>query len=88
MAPGTLKRGDTLAAISPSWGGAGGSEDSLRILNHINMDMIKENPKILLVFSDSIITHCVCLKAGLGSFYGPALFDGICRECGNAPVPD
>lgn len=57
-----------------------GGEDSVRILPHIDLDIIRNNPKIFLGFSDSTITHFVCMKAGLGSFYGPSLLTGFAEN--------
>ena len=50
----------------------GGSE-SIRLLPYIDFDVIRDNPKIFLGYSDSTITHLFCHKAGISSFYGPAL---------------
>jgi muramoyltetrapeptide carboxypeptidase LdcA involved in peptidoglycan recycling len=141
--PKSLKRGDKVATISLSWGGAGelldryeqgkrqlknvfglevvetknalksarwiyenpkaraedlmeafadksikaiisniGGEDSTRILRYVDLDVIKQNPKIFLGFSDSTITHFLCLKAGLSSFYGTSLLVGFAENGG------
>jgi muramoyltetrapeptide carboxypeptidase LdcA involved in peptidoglycan recycling len=50
----------------------GGSE-SIRMLPYIDFDVIRNNPKIFLGYSDSTVTHLICLKAGVSSFYGPSL---------------
>jgi len=50
----------------------GGSE-SIRLLPYIDYDVIKNNPKIFMGYSDTTIAHLMCFKAGLSSFYGPAL---------------
>lgn len=50
----------------------GGSE-SIRLLPYINFDVIRENPKVFIGFSDATITHLFCHKAGISSFYGPAI---------------
>lgn len=134
--PQRLKEGDTVAAVSLSWGGAGdkellwryetgkrrlqeqfklnvvempntlqgteylynnpkkraedlmgafkdknikgifsciGGEESIRILPYIDFDCIRNNPKVFLGYSDSTITHFICFKAGLSSFYGPSI---------------
>ena len=134
--PQKLKKGDTVAAVSLSWGGAGdndllwryelgkkrlhdvfglniiempntlkgseylyhhpearaqdltdafknpgikaifsciGGDDSIRMLPYIGFDVIKDNPKIFLGYSDSTITHFICYKAGLSSFYGASV---------------
>lgn len=50
----------------------GGSE-SVRLLPYIDFEVIKKNPKIFLGYSDSTVTHMMCYKAGLSSFYGPSI---------------
>ncbi|PSK87978.1 S66 family peptidase [Taibaiella chishuiensis] len=57
-----------------------GGEDSVRMLPYIDLGIIRNNPKIFLGFSDSTITHFICMKAGLGSFYGPALLTGFAEN--------
>ena len=59
-----------------------GGEDSSRILRYVDLDIIKQNPKIFLGFSDSTITHFLCLKAGLSSFYGTSLLVGFAENGG------
>lgn len=50
-----------------------GWEESIRILPYIDFDVIRNNPKIFMGFSDSTITHFICHKAELVSFYWPAI---------------
>ena len=50
-----------------------GGEDSIRILPFIDFDVIKNNPKVFIGYSDSTVTHFICLKAGISSFYGPSI---------------
>ena len=50
-----------------------GGEESVRMLPWIDFDVIRQNPKPFVGYSDSTITHLICLKAGLSSFYGPSL---------------
>lgn len=57
-----------------------GGEDSIRTLCYTDPEVIKNNPKIFLGFSDSTITHFLCLKAGLGSFYGTSLLTGFAEN--------
>ena len=50
-----------------------GGEDSIRMLPYIDFDIIRNNPKIFMGYSDSTITHYMCFAAGLSSVYGPAV---------------
>ncbi|AUD64051.1 LD-carboxypeptidase [Tenericutes bacterium MO-XQ] len=50
-----------------------GGDDSIRMLPYIDFDVIKNNPKIFIGYSDTTVTHFMCLKAGISSFYGPSL---------------
>ncbi|WP_163444977.1 S66 peptidase family protein [Flavobacterium columnare] len=59
-----------------------GGEDSIRILRYIDIEIIKNNPKIFIGFSDSTIIHFLCLKAGLSSFYGTSTLVGFAENGG------
>ncbi|MGM0396763.1 MAG: S66 family peptidase [Bacillota bacterium] len=50
-----------------------GGDDSIRLLPYIDYDVIIRNPKIFLGYSDSTVTHLICLKAGIQSYYGPSI---------------
>jgi muramoyltetrapeptide carboxypeptidase LdcA involved in peptidoglycan recycling len=50
-----------------------GGDDSIRLLPFIDLNMIRDNPKVFLGYSDTTISHLVCYKAGLTSFYGPSI---------------
>lgn len=50
-----------------------GGDDSIRMLPYIDFDVIKDNPKIFLGYSDSTITHLILFKAGVRSYYGPSI---------------
>lgn len=50
-----------------------GGEDSIRLLPYIDFDVIRENPKIFMGYSDITVSHLFCHKAGISSFYGPAI---------------
>jgi muramoyltetrapeptide carboxypeptidase LdcA involved in peptidoglycan recycling len=62
-----------------------GGDDSVRILPHLDLDLIKRNPKVFLGYSDTTITHLACLKAGLVSFYGPSFMAGFAENGGMFP---
>ena len=50
-----------------------GGYESVRMLPFIDYNVIRNNPKIFIGYSDTTVTHFICLKAGLSSFYGPAI---------------
>lgn len=50
-----------------------GGYESIRMLPFIDFDVIRNNPKIFIGYSDTTVSHMICLKAGLSSFYGPAV---------------
>ncbi|WP_217587591.1 S66 family peptidase [Lentibacillus saliphilus] len=60
---------DSIKAIIANIGGS----DSIRLLPYIDFDVIRDNPKIVMGYSDVTIAHLFCLKAGVSSFYGPAI---------------
>lgn len=50
-----------------------GGEDTIRLLPYIDYNIIKNNPKIFMGFSDTTANHFMMYKAGVVSYYGPAL---------------
>jgi len=50
-----------------------GGDDTIRLLPYIDFDVITQNPKIFLGYSDSTVNHFMCIKAGLRSYYGPSI---------------
>lgn len=50
-----------------------GGEDSIRLLPYIDFDVIHKHPKIFMGYSDVTVSHLFCHKAGISSFYGPAI---------------
>lgn len=66
-------RDPTIKGIfSTIWG-----DDSIRILPYIDFDVIRNNPKVFMGYSDTTITHFICFKAGIVSFYGPSIMAGF-----------
>lgn len=59
-----------------------GGEDSIRTLPYIDLNIIKENPKIFLGFSDTTVTHFCFYKAGVTSFYGTSIMVGFAENGG------
>ena len=50
-----------------------GGDDTIRTLPYINLDTIRNNPKIFMGYSDTTVNHLMMYKAGLVSFYGPSV---------------
>ncbi|GKV68659.1 LD-carboxypeptidase [Sporosarcina sp. NCCP-2716] len=65
----TAFRDDTIKGIIANIGG----EDSIRLLPYMNFDVIRDNPKVFMGYSDVTVSHMFCHKAGLSSMYGPAI---------------
>lgn len=72
-----LKNPQIKAIISSIWG-----EESIRILPYIDFDIIKNNPKIFMWFSDTTIIHFMFQKAWVVSFYGPSMMAGFAENWG------
>ena len=62
-----------------------GGEDSIRTLPYLDLDLIRNNPKIFMGFSDTTISHAACFKAGIVSFYGPSFMAGFAENGGMFP---
>ena len=62
-----------------------GGEDSIRTLPYLDLNLIRNNPKVFMGFSDTTISHATCFKAGIVSFYGPSLMAGFAENCGMFP---
>lgn len=54
-----------------------GGYESVRVRPHIDLDLIRQHPKVFLGYSDTTVTHLAFLEAGVGPFYGPSLMSGI-----------
>lgn len=62
-----------------------GGDDSIRMLPFLDLDVIREHPKVFMGYSDTTISHAACFKAGLVSFYGPAFMAGFAENGGMFP---
>jgi muramoyltetrapeptide carboxypeptidase LdcA involved in peptidoglycan recycling len=83
-----LRAADLMAAFAdPSIAGIVatiGGEDAIRLLPHVDLDVIAAHPKPLLGYSDTTVVHLACLAAGVRSYYGPSVLSGF-AENGGAP---
>jgi muramoyltetrapeptide carboxypeptidase LdcA involved in peptidoglycan recycling len=59
-----------------------GGDDSIRLLRYLDLDVIRNNPKVFLGFSDTTVTHFAAYRAGLVSFYGPSIMAGLAENGG------
>lgn len=50
-----------------------GGSDFVRILPYMDYDVIRNNPKIFMGYSDTTVSHFVMNKAGVVSYYGPSI---------------
>lgn len=57
-----------------------GGDDTIRLLPYIDFNIIKNNPKIFLGNSDTTANHFMLQKAGVVSFYGPAILSGFAEN--------
>lgn len=50
-----------------------GGDDSVRILPYIDYEIIRNNPKIFMGYSDTTVSHFIMNRAGVVSYYGPSI---------------
>ena len=50
-----------------------GGDDTIRLLPYIDFEAIANNPKVFMGYSDTTINHFIMQKAGVVSYYGPAV---------------
>ncbi len=62
-----------------------GGEDSIRTLPYLDLNLIRNNPKVFMGYSDTTISHAACFKAGIVSFYGPSFMAGFAENGGMFP---
>lgn len=62
-----------------------GGEDSIRILPYIDIEVIRANPKVFIGYSDSTVSHFLCNRAGITSFYGPSILANFAENRGMFP---
>jgi len=62
-----------------------GGDDTIRLLPFIDFDIIKNNPKVFMGYSDTTVNHFMMNKAGLVSYYGPSI---LCEFAENGKMHD
>ncbi len=66
-------REDSVSALVCAIGG----DDSVRLVPHLDLDLVRAHPKVLMGYSDPTILHLVWRAAGVVSFYGPGILAGF-----------
>ncbi|CAB4947241.1 MAG: LD-carboxypeptidase [Actinobacteria bacterium] len=61
-----------------------GGNDAARILRHLDTDVIRANPKVLMGYSDTTAPLVFCHQLGLVTFNGPSVMAGL-AQLGNFP---
>src|SRR5688500_16109590 len=59
-----------------------GGDDSIRILRHLDLEVLRNNPKLFVGYSDTTVSRFACLAAGLSSLYGPTFMSGFGENAG------
>jgi muramoyltetrapeptide carboxypeptidase LdcA involved in peptidoglycan recycling len=59
-----------------------GGDDSHRLIPHVDLEIVRQNPKVFLGYSDTTVLSFGFLKAGLVSFYGPTIMSGFAENGG------
>jgi muramoyltetrapeptide carboxypeptidase LdcA involved in peptidoglycan recycling len=71
----------TIAGIVSNIGGS----ESVRLLPFLDLNVIREHPKVFMGFSDTTVQHIAFLSAGLVSFYGPSVLTHFAENGGMHP---
>lgn len=62
-----------------------GGDESVRILPYLDLNLIRNNPKVFMGFSDTTITLTAFLTAGVVAFHGPAMLTDLAENGGIHP---
>ncbi|HTZ42367.1 MAG TPA: S66 peptidase family protein [Jatrophihabitans sp.] len=62
-----------------------GGDDSIRLVPHLDLDLIRRHPKVFTGYSDTTVQHLVHRQAGVASFYGMAILATAAENGGMHP---
>ncbi|MCW2973665.1 MAG: Muramoyltetrapeptide carboxypeptidase [Thermoleophilia bacterium] len=62
-----------------------GGDDSIRVLPHLDLELIRAHPKVLLGFSDTTCIHMAWRRAGVMSYYGSSVMCAFAENGGIDP---
>lgn len=77
----TAFKDESIKAIIANVGG----KDCIQLLPYMDLQVISENPKIFMGYSDITIPHLLMVKAGISSFYGPNILTDFAENVEMAP---
>ena len=53
---------------------------------YLDLDVFKAHRKVFVGDSDTTVTHLAMFRAGIVSFYGPAIMAGLAENCGSIGI--
>jgi hypothetical protein len=59
-----------------------GGDDAIRLIRHVDLNVIRDHPKAFLGYSDGTVVNMMCYQAGLVSFYGVCMMVGFAENTG------
>jgi muramoyltetrapeptide carboxypeptidase LdcA involved in peptidoglycan recycling len=59
-----------------------GGSDAVRLIPHVDLGVIRSNPKLFVGYSDPTVIHFGCMKAGVGTLHGPTVMSGFAENAG------
>ena len=62
-----------------------GGNDSIRLVRHLDLELIRRHPKVFTGYSDTTVQHLVHRQAGVASFYGMAVLSTAAENGGMHP---
>ncbi len=63
-----------------------GGDDAVRLISHLDLAVIRDNPKLFIGYSDATAIHLACVKAGVVSLHGPMIMSGFAENGGMSPL--
>jgi muramoyltetrapeptide carboxypeptidase LdcA involved in peptidoglycan recycling len=62
-----------------------GGEESIRTVPYLDLELIRQHPKVFMGYSDTTIQHLVNRQAGIVSFHGPSIMTDFAENAGIHP---
>lgn len=65
-----------------------GGDDAIRLIPHIDLSVLRDNPTLFVGYSDPTTLHFGCLKAGIVSLHGPTVMAGFAENGGMSSLSE